>query len=336
MRTKPHPATTMMMTMSNTKPGQSPTSFMSLLVCLMASMPAAVDAGANADCLSAPTWVQKSYKIKDGTSSDLTQCQLDTFKENGVKFQPNNNLIGGDGDASLFDDIYLGGKGEGCQSTENCMKDCQALCCIVPTCNYAVIHRDEDTYCPLGEGTCSVYKEDAYYWYCNLFQGGSQKNTDDDTLCYVESSTAKSSTCASVAQAGMGWNASTYQSLLYLGTNCTTTRRRRTQRTRGSRNLPGSTADAAAEDTIAAEAPTATASTITGATRSLVTGEAEIKAAVRGGLLGIRSMVLPGVRNAIAADGGVKGFATHLGTIAKTLSKGSGTPPGAMGMMRKA
>jgi hypothetical protein len=313
------------------------TSFLSLLVCLMASMPASTEAGANADCLSAPTWVQKSYKIKDGTYSDLTQCQLDKLKENGVKFQPNNNLIGGDGDASLFDDIYIGGKGEGCQSTENCMKDCQALCCIVPSCKYAVIHRDEDTYCPMGEGTCSIYKEDAYYWYCNLYQGGSQKNTDDDTLCYVESSTAKSSTCASVAQTGMGWNASTYQSLLYLGTNCTTTRRRRTQKKtrRGSRNLQGSTAAAAVEGTIAAEVDTSASTTTAG--RSLVTGEAEIKAAVRVGLLGIRSMVLPGVRNAIAADGGVKGFATHLGKIAKTLSKGgSGTPPGAMGMMRKA
>jgi hypothetical protein len=324
--------------MSKTKPGQSPTSFMSLLLCLLATMPASTEAGANADCLSAPTWVQQSYKIKDGTSSDLTQCQLDALLQKGVKFQPNNNLIGGDGDASLFDDIYLGGKGEGCQSTENCMKDCQALCCIVPSCNYAVIHRDEDTYCPMGEGTCSIYKEDAYYWYCNLFQGGSQKNTDDDTMCYVESSTAKSSTCASVAQAGMGWNASTYQSLLYLGTNCTTTRRRRTQKKtrRGSRNLQGSTV-AAADLTDAEVAVEAVSTITTTTTRSLVTGEAEIKAAVRGGLLGIRTMVLPGVRNAIIADGGVKGFADHLGKIAKTISKGGGgTPPGAMGMMRKA
>jgi hypothetical protein len=41
-------------------------------------------AGANAPCLSAPTWIQQSYKIKDGVSSDLTQCQLDALLEKGV------------------------------------------------------------------------------------------------------------------------------------------------------------------------------------------------------------------------------------------------------------
>lgn len=302
------------------------------LVCLIATMPASVHAGANAPCLSAPTWIQKSYKIKDGTASDLNQCQLDKLLESDVNFEPNNNLIGGDGDATLFDDIYLGGGGEGCQSTENCMKDCQALCCIVPTCHYAVAHRDEDTYCPMGEGTCSIYKEDAYYWYCNLYESGSHKNTDDDTMCYVESSAAKSNTCTSVAQAGLDWNASTYQGLLFLGTNCTT--RRRTQQTtrRKSRSLQhGAAEDAAAAvafETSAAASPMH---------RSLATtGEAEIRAAVRRSLLGIRNTVLPGVQNAILADGGIKGFANHLGKLAKTLSKGgSGTASGKMGMMRR-
>jgi hypothetical protein len=306
------------------------------------------DAGANAPCLSAPTWIQQSYKIKDGVSSDLTQCQLDALLDKGVKFQPNNNLIGGDGDASLLEDIYLGGDGQGCQSTERCMQDCQALCCIVPTCRYAVVHRDEDTYCPMGEGTCSIYKEDAYYWYCNLYQTGAHKNTDDDTMCYVEaSSAATSGTCASVAQAGMQWNASTYQSLLYLGSNCTNTTRRAREvkdkketkkARRHGRILPGAEEAAAAVAEIEARAAgetTAATSTATAKDRALASGEADIRAAVQASLLGIRGAVLPGVQRAVAAGGGVKGFAAHLGRLAKALSKGSGSGGGTATMGKK-
>jgi hypothetical protein len=254
-------------------------------------------------------------------------------------------LIGGDGDASLLEDIYLGGDGQGCQSTERCMQDCQALCCIVPTCRYAVVHRDEDTYCPMGEGTCSIYKEDAYYWYCNLYQAGAHKNTDDDTMCHVEaSSAATSGTCASVAQAGMQWNASTYQSLLYLGSNCTgTTRRARevkdkkeTEKARrwDSRSLQGAEEAAAAAAEIEASTvgeTTAATPTATAKGRSLAKGEADIRAAVQASLLGIRGAVLPGVQRAVAAGGGVKGFAAHLGRLAKALSKGSGSGSGSGG-----
>ena len=241
-----------------------------------------VQAGANAKCLEAPTWIQKGEKIINGVYSDLTQCQLDKIKEStGTKLQPNNNLLGGQGDASLFEDIDIGGDGDGCQSTENCMKDCQALCCIVPSCNFAVIHRKEETTC---EVSCSIYKQDAYYWYCNLYASGSWKNTDDDTTCYVAASSSKSTTCPSIAQTGFGWNSSTYQGLLYLGTNCTKTARRQLD------------SDEVSEETI--------------------------RNTVQGGLEAIRSLFLPAIQDALDAAGGIKGFAKNLYKVARKIQKG--------------
>jgi hypothetical protein len=182
-----------------------------------------VDAGANANCLQAPTWIANGKKVVNAVPSDLNQCQLNKLEDEGVSFKPNDNLIGGEGDSTLFDDIYLGGKDEGCGSTENCMKDCQALCCIVPSCKYAMIKRKEETYCPV---SCSIYKEDAYYWYCSLYASGSFQNSDDNTACYVDDVASKANTCPSIAETGFGWNSTTYEGLLNLGTDCPVSVRR--------------------------------------------------------------------------------------------------------------
>jgi hypothetical protein len=240
-----------------------------------------VQAGANAKCLQAPTWVQRGDKIIDGVPSDLNQCQLDSFKENGATLKPNNNLLGGQGDASLFEDISIGGDGDGCQSTENCMKDCQALCCIVPSCRFAVIHREEDTYCPTG---CSIYKEDAYYWYCNLYASGSWKGNDDDTTCYVGATTSKTTTCPSITETAYGWSSATYQGLLSLGTSCTKTVRRELD--------------------------------------SDEVSEESIRNTVQGALETIRSIFLTAIQDAIEAKGGFKGFGKNLAKVARKIQKG--------------
>jgi hypothetical protein len=80
-----------------------------------------------------------------------------------------------------------------------------------------MIKRKEETYCPVG---CSIYKEDAYYWYCSLYASGSFQNSDDHTACYVDDVASKTNTCPSIAETGFGWNSTTYQGLLSLGTDC--------------------------------------------------------------------------------------------------------------------
>jgi hypothetical protein len=110
------------------------------------------------------------------------------------------------------------------------------------------------------------------------------------------------------------------------------------------RKAPPGAEESAAVAEIVARAAGETAATPTAAAkgRSLANGETDIRAAVQASLLEIRGAVLPGVQRAVAADGGVKGFAAHLGRLAKALSKGSGSGSGSgtatmgkMGMMRR-
>eukprot|EP00889_Picochlorum_renovo_P006283 jgi/Picre1/33313/NNA_008637.t1 len=56
----------------------------------------------------------------------------------------------------------------------------QALCCLIPNCNYALINRDQDKKCEID---CSIYKETVTEWKCRMYFSGTDKKSDDNSFC---------------------------------------------------------------------------------------------------------------------------------------------------------
>lgn len=79
------------------------------------------------------------------------------------------------------------------------METCQALCCLIPNCNYALINRDQDKKC---EVDCSIYKETVTEWKCRMYFSGTDKKSDDNSFC--DPAGQKEATCEKLAASGLG------------------------------------------------------------------------------------------------------------------------------------
>jgi hypothetical protein len=90
----------------------------------------------DADCVGG--WTKKTDKLDPNTPSDLSSCQLSS-----LGFEDGNDiLLGGEGSSSAIG-VGLGSGGDGCDGANECMEQCQALCCIAKNCVYAEIKRIE-------------------------------------------------------------------------------------------------------------------------------------------------------------------------------------------------
>lgn len=158
----------------------------------------------DADCVGG--WTKKTDKLDPNTPSDLSSCQLSSLGFSDA----NNILLGGEGSSSSIG-ISLGSGGDGCDGANECMEQCQALCCIADGCIYAEIKRDRDTDC---EVSCDIYKEESKYFYCRLYSAGSWRSADSATNCYIGSGQPNNDAeCTTIVSTAFGWDQNTYHSL---------------------------------------------------------------------------------------------------------------------------
>ena len=158
----------------------------------------------DADCVGG--WTKKTDKLDPNTPSDLSSCQLSS-----LGFEDGNDiLLGGEGSSSAIGLVQFSG-GDGCDGANECMEQCQALCCIAKNCVYAEIKRDRDTSC---EVSCDIYKEEEKYFYCRLYSAGSWRDADSATNCYISNGQPNNDQeCISIVSTAFGWDESTYESL---------------------------------------------------------------------------------------------------------------------------
>jgi hypothetical protein len=164
--------------------------------------------GFTAKCSAGWTKVEKNLDPHE--ESDLSACQTEHL--NSI---PNNNIkLGGKGSGSVFD-IPVDDGGEGCKDSEECMQQCQALCCITKGCRYALIKRDQSKDCEID---CHIYKETKTTWFCRMYSSGQGKGSDDHSYCdsIVDGADVKSATCSEIGCAAFGWTSSQMDSLKQL------------------------------------------------------------------------------------------------------------------------
>lgn len=88
------------------------------------------------------------------------------------------------------------------------MNQCQALCCLVPNCNYALIKREQNKDC---EVSCSIYGSSETLWYCRMYYSGTQGKSDDHSYCDPQG--RKPETCEKLAATGLGLTSSEYNNM---------------------------------------------------------------------------------------------------------------------------
>jgi hypothetical protein len=104
--------------------------------------------------------------------------------------------------------IPIGEDKEGCKDSTKCMNQCQALCCLVPNCNYALIKREQNNDCEI---SCSIYGSSETLWYCRMYYSGTQGKSDDHSYCDPQGT--KPQTCEKLAATGLGLTKSEYENL---------------------------------------------------------------------------------------------------------------------------
>jgi hypothetical protein len=167
-------------------------------------------AGFGASCIQ--SWTKSEKKI-EGTYSNLSTCQ-----QSKLDLKANNNLLGGTGSAEIITIPILSG-GEGCKSGSDCMKQCQALCCITKGCIYASIKKEEKTTNVWGGSSyLGYYQETEKKFYCRMYQSGKLKNSESQSTCYPPSN-KPTYNCYTIASEGFGWNKTTYESLVDIQDN---------------------------------------------------------------------------------------------------------------------
>jgi hypothetical protein len=196
-----------------------------LISLLVASTGQLVHAGFNTDCTDDGNdhYDNTDTKLKNYVWSDLSTCQ----RVNLGNMDANDIVIGGYGDGSInygFDDFISIGSvsGGGCDRSDDCMRDCQVLCCLTDGCNYASIKRKKDV------TDYIFYVETVRLFYCRMFSSGEKASSDSQSTCIVNRPPVDQSYCATMAaSSSFGLSEETYFGLKSLDqdNSCSVTRK---------------------------------------------------------------------------------------------------------------
>ena len=152
-------------------------------------------------------WLKTEKRLDPHDDTNLSGCQTNYL--NGIA---NNDIaLGGKGEGSLGPYIPINDGEEGCKDAEQCMLQCQALCCITNGCRYALIKREQDH----DESYYGIVKESTTTWYCRMYSAGEPKKSDDHSYCdsIVSGTDLKPSTCYDIGCQAWGWTPDTMNNL---------------------------------------------------------------------------------------------------------------------------
>ncbi len=159
----------------------------------------------DAACQKPEEWLKHQSDYTSVVWADLSECQRSTM---GLK-SVNKVQLGGEGGASTIG-IPLGSGGDGCSGGTDCMRLCQALCCISKDCDIAMMHKKTETYC---EVSCDIYKEEVDNYLCYMYKSGNPRGKSSVTSsCYTNPNVPKLDNCRAIAAdpAGFGWDSATF------------------------------------------------------------------------------------------------------------------------------
>lgn len=170
----------------------------------------------DASCQKSEEWIKHQSDWSSATWADLSECQRQT-----LGFDSKNKiLLGAEGGASTIG-ISLGGDDGGCQGGTDCMRYCQALCCISKDCDIAMMHKKTDKNC---EVSCDIYKEEVDNYLCYMYKSGSKRSGSSVTSsCYTDPSAPKLDNCRAIAadKDGFNWDTATFDYMKSLQTYTT-------------------------------------------------------------------------------------------------------------------
>lgn len=162
----------------------------------------------DANCQFSSEWIKHQSDYSPAVFTDLTQCQM-----NAMGLDTDNVItLGGEGGASTIG-IDLGGDGDGCDSGTDCMKMCQALCCITKGCTIAMMHKKTEKHC---EVSCDIYKEEVDYYKCYMYGSGSTRRSGSSVTssCYTDPKAPNYDNCLAIAaDSDFHWDKATFDYL---------------------------------------------------------------------------------------------------------------------------